>query len=297
MKILKTTSYLPRYRVTNEALAESNLDIDPGWTERVLGVKERRVVGSGTVADMAINAAAKLMKKNAGVHPSELDLILVATSSASIPPIASQVQASFNRPPICLAVDLNAVCAGFITAFIMACRSDCERVLLIGVDAFSRITDPYHRDSVFFGDGAGALLMTKEGDGELLGYHLAGGARNQDAFRMDGKYWRMDGAGVFDVATDVLPVAIAHTLDQAGLSPADIDHIVPHQASLNLLKAVAEKAALPFDKFRLTLHKYANTAAASIPITLADTDIKDGDRVLMFGIGAGWNWGAAVVRW
>jgi len=303
-KISGVGSYVPRQLLTNAAIAQGCEGVNPDWTEGVLGIKERRIATPReTTGEMALAAGKKALKA-AGLHHSDLSLLIVATTTPDYPApsMASYVQARLGHVPRYYpAFDVNAVCAGFITALIMAYQllPHYEHILVIGVDAFSRITDWQHRDCVFFGDGAGAVAVSRDADKGMLGYELNGKADNKGAFVVCNGTWRMNGKAVFEAATTYLPGAIRTLLDVADLDPADIDHVIPHQASLNLLQTVAERASLPFEKFRLTLDRYANTAAASIPLTLDHHKeaIKEGDKVLFFGIGAGWQWGAAVVEW
>lgn len=308
-KILGVGSYVPYQRLTNAAIAQGCEGVDPDWTERVLGVKERRIAApKDTTGEMAAEAGRNALKA-AGLHHSELSLLIVATTTPDYPApsMASYVQARLGHVSRYYpAFDVNAVCAGFITALIMAYQllPHYENILVIGADAFSRITDWQHRDCVFFGDGAGAVVVKRGARGQgsgarMLGYELNGKADNKGAFVVCDGTWRMNGKGVFEAARLHLSEAIGVALIYANLKPADLDHVIPHQASLNLLQAIAERVGVPFEKFRLTLDRYANTAAASIPLTLDHHKeaIKEGDRVLFFGIGAGWQWGAAVVEW
>jgi 3-oxoacyl-[acyl-carrier-protein] synthase-3 len=319
-KILGVGSYVPRQLITNAALAETCAGVDPGWTERVLGIKERRIATyRDTTGEMALAAGKKALKA-AGLHHSDLSLLIVATTTPDYPApsMASYVQARLGSVPRYYpAFDVNAVCAGFMTALIMAYQllPHYEHILVIGADAFSRITDWSQRDCVFFGDGAGAVVVTRDATLRpfdklrtqqaqdatkgMAGHVLNGYTDHKGAFMVCDGTWRMNGKAVFEAAMGHLSFAIDIALTQSGLKVADIDHIIPHQASLNLLQAVADEAGLPFEKFRLTLDRYANTAAASIPLTLDHHKeaITEGDKVLFFGIGAGWQWGAAVVQW
>lgn len=310
-KILGVGSYVPYQLLTNAAIAQGCDGVDAEWAERVLGVKERRIAApKDTTGEMA-TAAGKKALKAAGLHHSDVSLLIVATTTPDYPApsTASYVQARLGHVPRYYpAFDVNAVCAGFITALIMAYQllPHYENILVIGVDAFSRITDWDHRDCVFFGDGAGAVVVTRRSGPErpdaskgMLGYELNGYADTRQAFTVCDGTWRMNGKAVYEAATKYLVNATLDLFIREDLRPSDIDHIIPHQASLNLLQAIADKAELPFEKFRLTLDRYANTAAASIPLTLDHhkESIKEGDKVLFMGIGAGWQWGAAVVQW
>lgn len=303
-KILGVGSYVPYQLLTNAAIAHGCETVDPEWTERVLGIKERRIADpSNTTGNMALAAGKKALKA-AGLHHSDLSLLIVATTTPDYPApsMASYVQARLGHVPRYYpAFDVNAVCAGFITALIMAYQllPYFENILVIGADRFSSITDWQHRDCVFFGDGAGAVVVSRSDGKEMSGHVLGGRADNKRAFVVCSGKFQMNGKAVFEAATCFLPSAIDRVLLQANLTPAGLDHVIPHQASLGLLQAVSEATRIPFEKFRLTLDRYANTAAASIPLTLDHHKeaIKEGDRVLFFGIGAGWQWGAAVVEW
>jgi len=321
-KIIGTGSYVPERILTNEELAKT-VDTSDEWIYKNLGIKERRIKSDEqSTSDLAVEAAFKALK-DANLNPQEIDLIIVATTTPDrkAPSTACIVQEKIKAVNAA-AFDLAAVCSGFIyglvtgSQFILSGMS--KNVLVIGADSFSTIIDWKRRDSVFFGDGAGAAILTKcdSGDG-LLSAQLFADGTGKDHFTVlvggseqpltkehlekNEQYFTMNGKAVYDTATIVIPEAINKVLKEASLTIDDVDYIVPHQPSINILKKSAEKLGLPFEKMLTNMDKYANTSGGTIPILLDENNkkglFKPGDIIVFAGVGSGWTWGAAVMRW
>ena len=298
-RITSTGSYAPKRIATNAVLREHNPAINPEWTERVLGISERRyIVPTQTVSQLATKAGQTALAKH--LHHRDLELIIVASTTPDQTgvSVASYVQQHLGHTPNdCPAFDINAVCSGFVYGLIIAHQINAKHALIIGADTFSKITDWTNRDCVFFGDGAGAVVLSASDYGGILGYDW--GSQTGPGWYVSDGFWQMDSKAVFAAAMKYLPQSIEKALKVAGMGLDDIDHVIPHQASLNLLKSLAGQTGLDFDKFKTSLWRYGNTAGASVPLTLdkhAD-NIKPGDKVLLTSIGAGWTWASVVLEW
>ncbi len=313
-------SYLPARVVTNDQLAE-RLDTSDEWIFQRTGIRERRVAADGEfTSDLAVEAA-KAALTVAGLGAGELDLIVCATSTPdeTFPATATRIQErlGMNRGA---AFDVQAVCAGFIYGLAVADNfvrlGQAKNVLVVGAETFSRILDWQDRSTcVLFGDGAGAVVLRAENgmaetkDRGVLSTHIFSDGRFHDALYVDGGpsttqtagHVRMEGREVFRHAVARMAEAIDTALEANGLTPGDIDWLVPHQANLRIIEAMARRLNLPQDRVVITIDRHANTSAASIPLALAeavgDQRIQPGDVVLMEAMGAGFTWGSALVRW
>ncbi len=313
-------SYLPARVVTNDQLAEK-LDTSDEWIFQRTGIRERRVAADGEfTSDLAVEAA-KAALTVAGLGAGELDLIVCATSTPdeTFPATATRIQErlGMNRGA---AFDVQAVCAGFIYGLAVADNfvrlGQAKNVLVVGAETFSRILDWQDRSTcVLFGDGAGAVVLRAENgmaetkDRGVLSTHIFSDGRFHDALYVDGGpsttqtagHVRMEGREVFRHAVARMAEAIDTALEANGLTPGDIDWLVPHQANLRIIEAMARRLNLPQDRVVITIDRHANTSAASIPLALAeavgDQRIQPGDVVLMEAMGAGFTWGSALVRW
>jgi 3-oxoacyl-[acyl-carrier-protein] synthase-3 len=295
----------------------------PDWIEKNLGIKERRIAKSDEcTSDLASKAAQKAID-NSGLSKDDIDLIIVATATPDrySPSTAAIVQDKISASNA-VAFDVSAVCSGFLygmsvaTAFISSGVYD--NVLVIGSDTFSKITDWTRRDAVFFGDGAGAAVLTntKEDKGFLATrlytdgsgkFHFnvpAGGSEipaTRETVEQGLHYFQMNGKAVFETATKALPKAINQVLEDTGLKVDDIDLMIPHQPSIKILQKTAEIIGLPFDKVMTNMDKYANTSAGTIPILLDEMNkagkIKKGDIILFAAVGSGWTFGASIIKW
>ncbi|TCM75250.1 beta-ketoacyl-ACP synthase III [Rhodovulum steppense] len=311
--------YLPA-RVVENAEFEATLETSDEWIRSRSGIERRHLAGEGeTTADMAIRAARAALD-DAGLAPDEVDAIILATSTADLtfPSAATMVQAGLGMTRG-FAFDVQAVCAGFVFALAnanaMIATGMARRVLVIGAESFSRIMDWTDRGTcVLFGDGAGALLLEAgagaggSDDRGVLAIDLHSDGRHKDILYVDGGtstgmtgHLRMQGKEVFRHAVEKLADTAHAALDKAGLSGADVDWLVPHQANLRIIKATAQRMQLPMERVIVTVQDHGNTSAASIPLALsvgkAEGRIRPGDLVVTEAIGGGLAWGAVVLRW
>lgn len=310
--------YLPEKVLTNEDLARM-VDTNDDWIRERTGIRRRHIAADGeTTSDLA-TAAARIALKNAGLAPSDIDLIVVATATPdfTFPATATVVQ---NKLGITegAAFDIQAVCSGFVYAIATAdnflARGQFRRALVIGAETFSRILDWSDRGTcVLFGDGAGAVVLEGMGATEaagrgVLATHLRSDGRYRDLLYVDGGpsstrtvgHLRMTGNQVFKHAVLKISESVNTTLADANLDIADIDWFVPHQANQRILAAVAERLGLPPERVVSTVADHGNTSAASVPLALAtaaaDGRIKPGHLVMMEAIGGGFAWGSALIR-
>jgi len=304
VKIAGIGSYLPDAVVTNEML-ETWYGANAKWTESHLGIKERRWTATDELtSDLACRAALKAIK-DSGLSSNEIDLMIVATSSPDrISPstaciVAEKLQIS------CPSFDINAVCTGFLYGLNIATpliqAGAYKSILLIASETYSKITDRHSRDCVYFGDGAGAVVLSKSEEG-YISTKIYSDGKGKEAFTtaIGGKF-KMNGKAVFETGITNLPLAIDDILKTNNITVDEVAYLVPHQPGIKMLQVVADRVGLPFEKVVTVMDKYANTAAASIPIAL-DTLIKsgkllDGDNILLASIGSGWTWGAGLINY
>ena len=313
--VLGVGSALPARKVTNDELAET-VDTTDAWIVERTGIKSRYVAGDGeTTASLATDAARRALE-HAGVAATDIDLIVLATATPdqTFPSSATKVQAALGIND-CIAFDVHAVCTGFLYALSVAdsmLRSgNAQKALVIGAETFSRILDWEDRATcVLFGDGAGALVLSaEESDSGILATKLHADGRHNDLLFVDGGpsttgtvgKLRMKGREVFRHAVVNLAEVMGEVLEGAGLSPADVDWVVPHQANARILDATAKKLGLPPEKVVVTVDRHANTSEASVPLAF-DTAVKDGrikrgDLVVLEAMGGGFTWGAAALRY
>jgi 3-oxoacyl-[acyl-carrier-protein] synthase-3 len=308
-------SALPKRRITNDELAET-VDTSDQWIVERTGIRSRYIAGEGeTTATLARDAALKAIEQ-AGIAPSDIGLIVLATATPdqTFPSSATKVQAMLGIDD-CIAFDVHAVCTGFLYALSVAdsmLRSGAaRRALVIGAETFSRILDWEDRATcVLFGDGAGALVLeAQQGERGILATRLHADGRHNDMLFVDGGpsttgtvgKLRMKGREVFRHAVVNLADVMTEVLDAAGLESSDVDWVVPHQANARILDATARKLGLPAEKVVVTVDRHANTSAASVPLALdtavRDGRIKRGDLIVLEAMGGGFTWGAAVLRY
>ena len=313
--VLGTGSALPKRRVTNEELART-VDTSDAWIVERTGIRSRYVASDDeTTATLATEACRRALD-NAGIEATEVDLIVLATATPdqTFPSSATKVQAALGISD-CIAFDVHAVCTGFLYALSVAdsmLRSgNARKALVIGAETFSRILDWSDRATcVLFGDGAGALVLGAEQiEGGILATKLHADGRHNDLLFVDGGpsttgtvgKLRMKGREVFRHAVVNLADVMNEVLAAAGLSAADVDWVVPHQANARILDATAKKLGLPADKIVVTVDEHANTSAASVPLAfdtaVRDGRIKRGDLVVLEAMGGGFTWGAAALRY
>ena len=321
VKISGTGSYVPEKIVTNEYL-ESKISTNSKWIFENVGILERRIAEDNQATSDLSAIAGQRAIDDAGLKNEDIDLIIVATATPDrkAPSTAAFVQHKLNAYNAA-AFDLNAVCSGFLYAMSVATQYIASgvynNVLVIGADTFSKITDWTRRDAIFFGDGAGAAVVTSanltEGflayrlytdtSNDMLGFTIPGGGSEIPLTEnnMDEQYFQMNGKSVFASAIKALPKAINQVLADTGLSIDDIDIMIPHQPSIRILQKTAEIIGLPFEKVMTNMDKYANTSGATIPILLDELNknkkLKKGDIVLFAAVGSGWTFGASIIKW
>jgi 3-oxoacyl-[acyl-carrier-protein] synthase-3 len=313
--IAGTGSALPPRRVTNEELART-VDTSDEWIVERTGIRARHIAGEGeTTATLATEAALKALAA-AGMDASAIDLIVLATATPdqTFPATATKVQDALVIRD-CVAFDVAAVCSGFLYALSVAESmirgGGSTNALVIGAETFSRILDWEDRATcVLFGDGAGAVVLTPAEDGRgVLSTALHADGRHNQLLYVDGGpsttgtvgKLRMKGSEVFRHAVVNLAAVLEEAIAKAGLTVADVDWVVPHQANRRILDATARKLGLPPERVVITVDEHANTSAASVPLALdvavRDGRIKRGDVVVLEAMGGGFTWGAAVTRY
>ena len=318
--IAGTGSFLPERVVSNDELAADlatrGVETSDQWIVERTGIRQRYLVERGITTSQLATKAASLAMQDAGVDASEVDLIVLATSTPDyvFPSTACLVQANLGIAG-CPAFDVQAVCSGFVYAlatvdsFIRAGRARCA--LVIGAEVFSRILDWNDRKTcVLFGDGAGAVVLKasdKPGimaaqlhaDGSLFKILNAAGNVSYGAVTGD-PFLRMDGQAVFKQAVTVLERSARDVCDEAGMQVSDVDWLVPHQANIRIINFLGRKLRVPEERVVVTVDKHANTSAASVPLALdaarRDGRIQAGHTVLMQGVGGGFTWGSVLAR-
>lgn len=312
-KIAGTGSYLPPRVMTNNDFAAS-LDTSDQWIRERTGIVQRHIADPAqTSSDLAFEASRNALAA-AGLKASELDLIIVATSTPDFvfPSTACLLQAKLGAPGGA-AFDIQAVCSGFIygmataDAFIRSGTS--KRVLVVGSEVFSRILDWNDRSTcVLFGDGAGAVVLTADSapgvhctvlhaDGRQAGILSVPGNLSRGEI-IGSPYLQMAGSQVYKFAVRVLDEVAREAVSLAGMSLMDIDWLIPHQANIRILEATAKKLGLPLERLVVTVDHHGNTSAASVPLALDEYiragKIRTGQKIMLEGVGGGFTWGAAL---
>ncbi|WP_127845744.1 3-oxoacyl-ACP synthase III family protein [Psychroflexus aestuariivivens] len=315
-----TGSYVPPKVVPNSFFEKVGSTDE--WIFNKLGIKERRIVENEATSDLASKAGLKAIE-NANLKVEDIDLIIVATTTPDrqAPSCACFVQEkmkAFNA----VAFDVAAVCSGALftisVGYQFVKNKVYKNVLVIGADTFSNIIDWERRDSVFFGDGAGALVLSEtEEDKGFIDFNLHSDGRGKEHFTIPGggsenptsektlnnrqHFFQMNGKEVFETATKVVPESIHELLEKTKTSVDDIDFLIPHQPSIGILKSIAKSINLPFEKVMTNMDKYANTSGGTIPIVLDEVHregrFQKGDKLLFAAVGAGWTWGTALYKW
>lgn len=314
-------SYLPEKVLTNDALSDF-VDTSDEWIIARTGIKQRHVAAEGELTSDLALAAAQRALDNAGITASEVDLIVLGTTTPdnTFPATATTVQMRLGITHGA-AFDVQAVCSGFIFALATADNfikaGQAKTALVIGAETFSRLLDWEDRTTcVLFGDGAGAIVLRgeeiSEGDVEphgVLSTHIHSDGRHKDLLYVDGGpsstktvgHVRMVGKEVFRHAVTNLASVVHEALEANSLSVDDISLVVPHQANKRILDGTARKLKLAPEKLVITVDKHANTSAASIPLALDyamnEGRIKQGDLLLLEAMGGGFTWGAGLIRW
>jgi len=322
-RVLGTGSYAPDKVLTNHDL-EKMVETSDEWIQERTGITERHIADNGmATSDLAVEAGKRALDA-AGVKPGDLDLILVATVTPDMvfPCTACIVQDKLGAKAT-VAFDISAACSGFIFALSTAdafIRSGIyKKVLVVGAETLSKITDWTDRNTcVLFGDGAGAVVLGPDESGHgVLSTHLHTDGSMGDLLYMPGggskhpasqwsveqrlHYIKMRGNETFKIAVRALEDVVMEAINHNGLKPSDIDLMVPHQANLRIIQATAKRLDMPMDKVVVTINKYGNTSAASVPMALdeavRDGRIKEGSMVLLEAFGGGLSWASALIKW
>lgn len=320
MRIIGTGSALPQRVVSNDELAQI-METSDEWIRSRTGIGTRHLATAETTTSLSVEAARRALEA-AKTEPEEIDLIIAATLTPDhvLPTLACEVQAGLGAKNA-VAFDLSAACSGFMfglaTADAYMKTGRYHKALVIGAEVLSKIMDWNDRSTcVLFGDGAGAVVVSDEGEHLLSVVQGSDGARGEalacpgrpirNPFREDDEisdlgYVSMDGQAVYRFAVRTVPAALADAISQAGLTAEDIDLFVLHQANIRIIESVSKRLKQPMEKFPTNLQECGNVSAASVPILLdkvcKEGKIKPGDTIALAGFGAGLTWGACVLNW
>lgn len=321
-RIVSTGSYLPPRRLTNAdlvaQLAAHGVETSDDWIVERTGIRARHFAAPDVVSsDLALEAAKQALAR-AGLAPSDIDLIIVATSTPDMvfPSTAAILQNKLGITNACPAFDVQAVCSGFVYALTVADAliktGTATRALVIGAEVFSRILDFKDRTTcVLFGDGAGAVILEASSEPGILASDLHADGRHAGILCVPGTVsggmvlgdptLKMDGPAVFKLAVGVLETAARNVLSKAGRVDADIDWLIPHQANIRIMQGTAKKLKIPMEKLVVTVDQHGNTSAASIPLALdvavRSGQIQRGELLMLEGVGGGFTWGAVLINY
>ena len=309
-RIIGTGSYLPPRIITNIEL-EKTLDTTDEWITSRTGIKERRVVDNQNTCDLALEASRKALEM-AEIKASEIDLVILATTTPDkiFPATATMLQDRIGAS--CPAFDIQAVCAGFVFALTTAQQyienGVAKNILVVGSETMSKIVDWNDRSTaILFGDGAGAVVVSKDNNTGIKhsklcsdGSYLSSLHVNNNGINETGTI-EMAGNEVYKIAVNRLSDLAEESLKDCNMTSDDLAWMIPHQANIRIISAVAKRIKLPMHKVILTIEKHGNTSAASIPLALdvavRDGRIKKGDNLLFEGIGGGFSWGGLLVKY
>jgi 3-oxoacyl-[acyl-carrier-protein] synthase-3 len=313
-RITGTGSYLPPQIVTNDDLAK-RLDTSDAWIQERTGIKSRHIADDAVASSDLASEAGRRALEAAGLDKEKIDLIVVATSTPDyiFPSTACLVQAKLGIKG-CAAFDVQAVCSGFVYALATADSfiksGTYKNALVVGAEVFSRILDWNDRSTcVLFGDGAGAVVLSADSKPGVHAFSLNADGSQVGMLSVPGNvskgkivgspYLQMNGQGVFKTAVKVLDESGRKTVAAAGMAMEDVDWLIPHQANVRILDAVARKLGIAPEKLIVTVDHHGNTSAASVPLALDESvragKIRKGDLILMQGVGGGFTWGSALV--
>ncbi len=315
-KIIGTGSYLPEKIVTNQDL-ESIVDTNDSWIRTRTGIEQRHIAADNEMAsDLAVNACLKAIE-SADISIDKIDLIIVATTTPDMtfPSTACILQNKLGIKD-CPAFDVQAVCSGFVyalaTADMFIRAGKYKTALVVGTEIYSRLLDWSDRSTcVLFGDGAGAVLITKSEQPGILSSHLHANGSHYNTLSLPGNishgkiqgnpFVTMEGNTVFKFAVKVMEEIVYEALSENNLQTSDIDWLIPHQANIRIIRSTAKKLGISMKKVVTTIAQHGNTSAASIPLALdlavRDKRIKSNQYVLLEGVGGGFTWGAVLIRW
>ncbi len=326
VKVVGTGSYLPEKILDNDDLSKM-VDTNDEWIMQRTGIRERRIAADDeATSDLAVKASKKALEM-AGMKPEEIELIVVGTSTPdfhipAVAPIIAEKLGCVNA----FAYDLNSVCTSFAVAFInayslvgMGFYNNC---LIIGSDTYSRILNWEDRSTcILFGDGAGAMIIKKDGGKKGVLSHVygidgkdadcvtipAGGSRfpihpdTIPGIKKEDLFFQMDGRAVYEFTLICIPDAIENLISRANLTKDDVDWFVLHQANRRIIEAVAKRLGMSRDKFVINIDNVGNTSSGSIPLAVDDAvrqgKFREGDKILMIGFGGGLSWGGVIFEW
>ncbi|GMR06717.1 MAG: ketoacyl-ACP synthase III [Gammaproteobacteria bacterium] len=317
-RIIGTGSYLPEKILTNADL-ENMVKTSDEWITSRTGIRERHIAAEGeTTCDMATHAA-RMALENAGIGHSDIDLIIVATTTPDLvfPSTACLVQERLGIHG-CPAFDVQAVCTGFIYALAVADKffrsGSSKKALVIGAETLSRIVDWTDRGTcILFGDGAGAVILESSEEPGIISTHIhsdgqfknllqvpTGISSNYQDVIEGNVFIEMEGNEVFRMAVNTLGRIVDETLDYNNMKKSDIDWLVPHQANIRIINATAKKLGMPLDNVVVTVDRHGNTSAASVPLAfdeaVRDGRIKQGETVMLEAFGGGFTWGSVLLK-
>jgi 3-oxoacyl-[acyl-carrier-protein] synthase-3 len=315
-------SYAPQRVMTNDELAQI-VDTSDEWIIERTGIRERRVAApEEALSDLALPSARSALEQ-AGLEPSAVDLIIVATVTPDMLfPSTGAILADQLGAKDAAAYDLSAGCTGFVYALVqahgMVASGLVDNALVVGGDVLSKIVDWEDRSTcVLFGDGAGAVVLERVSEGGFLGFELgadgsggpqlympAGGSRapaSAETVAERQHFAKMNGREVFKFATRVLVDSAEKVLDECGVPVDEVDVYVPHQANVRIIDHARKKLGIPEERTVVNVDRFGNTSSGSIPLALGDAEsdgrLKEGEMVLMTGMGAGLTWGSALIEW
>ncbi|ACT69584.1 beta-ketoacyl-ACP synthase III [Neorickettsia risticii] len=300
--------YLPKKVLTNFDL-EKLVDTSDEWILKRTGIKTRYIAEEEDVCELAFRASLDCLEKVMHFSQKDVDAIVVATCTANkrLPAVANMLQARLGIERHILSFDVNAACTGFLYALsivdAMIASGKVSTVLLVGAEAMSTIIDWNDRNTcVLFGDGAGAVLLSAGESGGILYEHMACDSSLGEALLAEvGGTLKMDGRSVFEAAVKRLTLAIGEALKTTGISVEELDYFIMHQANIRIIELIGEKIGIDRSKVIVTVDRYANTSAASIPITLAYMDsqgsIRKGAKILFAAMGAGFTYGVTIFEY
>lgn len=313
-------SYLPSRCMGNAEMA-ALVDTSDDWIVQRTGITQRYIAAPGETTSVLATRAAEAALAAAGCGPDDIDLVVLGTSTPdyTFPSTATQVQAALGITNG-VAFDIQAVCSGFVFALATADKflrsGSHRRALVIGAETFSRLLDWTDRTTcVLFGDGAGAVVLEAEDGGDplreggIVTTHLRSDGRHREKLFVDGGpsttgtvgHLRMEGKEVFRHAVSMIEDVVRDAFAAAGITVDDLDWFVPHQANRRIIDASAIKLKIDPAKVVITVHRHANTSAASIPLALAtacdDGRIRKGHLIMLEAMGGGFTWGSALIRW
>ncbi|WP_028995621.1 beta-ketoacyl-ACP synthase III [Azonexus hydrophilus] len=315
-RVIGTGSYLPGKPVSNDDLAARGIDTNDEWIVTRTGIRSRHLAEAGTTSSELGLIAAQRALEMAGVAAADLDLIVVATSTPDFifPSTACIIQGKLGNKGAA-AFDVQAVCAGFTYALGIAEKfivsGSHKKALVIGAEVFSRILDWNDRGTcVLFGDGAGAVVLEASETPGIMATAMHADGSQFGILNVPGQvcsgqvtgdpFLRMDGQAVFKFAVRVLADIAEEVCAKAGISTADLDWLIPHQANIRIIEATGKKLGVPREKVIVSVDRHGNTSAASVPLALdeavRDGRIQRGQKVLVEGVGGGFTWGAALLE-